>query len=88
MSKVNPTGLEAFKPSEIASLVENAGVAKVRLSVQQVLVLAILAGAFIAFGGAAYTMVITGTDASFGPARLLGGVVFSLGLVLVIVGGA
>ncbi len=88
MSQSNPTGLDAFKPSEIACLVENAGVAKVRLSVLQVLVLAILAGAFIALGGAAYTMVMTGADASFGPSRLLGGVVFSLGLILVIVGGA
>lgn len=88
MSKINPTGLDAFKPSEIAVLVENAGVAKVRLSVQQVLVLAILAGAFIGLGGAAYTMVMTGADASFGPHRLLGGVVFSLRLILVIVGGA
>jgi formate/nitrite transporter len=50
--------------------------------------LAILAGAFIGFGGAAYTAVMTGVDASFGPSRLLGGVVFSLGLILVIIGGA
>lgn len=88
MSNINPTGLDAFKPSEIANLVENAGVAKVRLSFQQVLVLAILAGVFIALGSAAYTAVMTGADASFGPSRLLGGVVFSLGLILVIVGGA
>ena len=51
-------------------------------------VLAVLAGAFIGFGAAAYTVVMTGAEATYGPSRLLGGVVFSLGLILVIVGGA
>ena len=83
-----PTGLDAYKPAEIARLVETAGVAKAGLGVAQTLTLAILAGAFIGFGGAAYTMVMTGADPGFGPARLLGGAVFSLGLILVIVGGA
>ena len=50
--------------------------------------LAVLAGAFIGFGGAAYTAVMSGVDATLGPARMLGGLVFSLGLILVIVGGA
>ena len=88
MSKANPTGLDAYKPSEIADLVEEAGVAKVRLPVLQIITLSILAGALIGLGAAAYTVVMTGADASFGPARFLGGVVFSLGLILVIVGGA
>lgn len=88
MSKTNPTGLDAYKPSEIADLVEAAGVAKARLPVLQIITLSILAGVFIGLGAAAYTVVMTGADASFGPARLLGGVVFSLGLILVIVGGA
>lgn len=88
MSETNPTGLDAYKPAEIARLVETAGVAKAGLSTGQTLTLAVLAGVFIGFGGAAYTMVMTGADAGFGPARFLGGVVFSLGLILVIVGGA
>jgi formate/nitrite transporter len=78
---------DAYKPAEIAALIEAAGVAKARLPAPQMFVLAVLAGAFIGFGGAAYTMVMTGADMAFGPARLLGGVVFSLGLILVIVGG-
>lgn len=88
MSDINPTGLDAYKPAEIARLVETAGAAKAGLSAAQTLTLAVLAGVFIGFGGAAYTMVMTGADAGFGPARFLGGVVFSLGLILVIVGGA
>ncbi|QGX97821.1 formate/nitrite transporter family protein [Roseovarius faecimaris] len=88
MTPANPTGLDAYKPAEIAERVEIAGVAKAALPARQMLTLAILAGAFIGFGGAAYTMVMTGLDSSFGPARFLGGVVFSLGLILVIIGGA
>ena len=76
------------KPSEIAKLVETAGVSKAHLPAAQMFVLAVLAGAFIGFGAATYTMIMTGVDANFGPARLLGGVGFALGLILVIVGGA
>lgn len=79
---------DAYKPKEMAALVEQAGVAKAALPAAQMFVLAMLAGAFIGFGAAAYTMVMTGAELGFGPARFLGGVVFSLGLVLVIVGGA
>lgn len=79
---------DAHKPREIAELIEAAGVAKATLPIGQMFVLAVLAGAFIAFGAAAYTMVMTGVDASYGPARFLGGVVFALGLILIIVGGA
>lgn len=88
MTNTPSTGLDAYKPDQIAQLVENAGVAKAALPARQMLALAVLAGAFIGFGGAAYTMVMTGVDAAYGPARFLGGVVFSLGLILVIVGGA
>ncbi len=88
MQTQNPTGIDAYKPAQIAELVETAGVAKAHLTVGQTLTLAILAGVFIGFGGAAFTMVMTGVDPGFGPARFLGGVVFSLGLILVIVGGA
>ncbi|NIZ62190.1 formate transporter FocA [Sedimentitalea sp. CY04] len=87
MSQPNPTGLDAYRPAEIARRVEEAGVAKAHLPAAQTLTLAILAGVFIALGGAAYTAVMTGVDPT-GPARFLGGVVFSLGLILVIVGGA
>src|SRR6266545_4730817 len=52
------------------------------------LVLAILAGAFIALGALFFTMVVTRSTLGFGVSRLVGGVAFSLGLILVIVGGA
>ena len=80
--------LDAHKPAEIKHLIEIAGVGKSRLPWGQMFVLAMLAGVFIGFGAAAYTVVMTGVDVTYGPARLLGGVVFSLGLILVVVGGA
>ena len=79
---------DAYKPAKIAALVESAGVAKAHLPALQMFVLAILAGAFIGFGAPSYTTVMTGVEATYGPARLLGGLVFSLGLILVIIGGA
>ncbi len=84
----HPTGLDAYAPAEIARLVETAGVRKAKLSLAPLLTLAVLAGAFIAFGAAAYTVAMTGIDPGFGPARILGGAVFSLGLILVVIGGA
>ena len=75
-------------PAQIASLVEEVGIKKTKLTIVQTFTLALLAGAFIAFGAMFYAVVITGSELGFGPTRLLGGLAFSLGLVLVIVGGA
>ena len=88
MAGPHPTAVDAYKPAEIAGLVDASGVAKARMPVMTVLTLAVLAGAFIALGAAAYTAVMTGADPGFGPARFLGGVVFSLGLILVVIAGA
>lgn len=79
---------DAYAPSEIAARVEVAGVAKARLGTIETLTLAILAGAFIAFGAMFYTLVMTGSGLGLGPGRLLGGIAFSLGLILVVVAGA
>jgi formate/nitrite transporter len=79
---------DAYKPAAIAELVGTAGVAKARLGILQTLTLAVLAGAFIAFGAMLFTTVMTTPGLGFGPARLLGGVAFSLGLVLVVIAGA
>lgn len=79
---------DLYRPAEIADLVEKAGVAKATAPLHALVALSVLAGAFIAFGAAFYTVAMTGADPGFGPARVLGGVVFSLGLILVVVGGA
>ena len=79
---------DAYTPAEMTKHVESIGVTKAKLPNVKLLVLAILAGALIAFGGMFYTLVITKSGLGFGPERLLGGIAFSLGLILVVVGGA
>lgn len=82
--------IDALMPAEIARKAEAIGVQKTRLDVLSLMALAILAGAFIALGGMFATTVLAGADGvvPFGIARLLSGLVFCLGLILVIVGGA
>jgi len=79
---------DAYKPAEIARRVQAAGVEKVRLAFLPLLTLAVLAGAFIAMGAAFYTLTVTGNVLGFGVGRLVGGVAFSLGLILVVIAGA
>jgi formate/nitrite transporter len=82
-------GADAPLPPEIALACEAAGTAKARRDAITLLALGVLAGAFIAFGALFMTVVMTGSEVlPWGVARLLGGMVFSLGLILVIVGGA
>lgn len=83
-----PGDHDAYKPAEIAALIETSGVAKAALPLHRMATLAMLAGAFIGFGSAFWCMAMAGADAGFGPQRVLGGVVFALGLILVVVGGA
>lgn len=81
-------GSDAFSPAEIAEKVEAVGVAKARLPTLATLMLGVVAGGFIGLGALYYTLVISDTHLSFAAARVLGGVAFSLGLILVIVAGA
>jgi formate/nitrite transporter len=79
---------DALLPPAIAAKAEAVGVAKAQQPFARLATLSVLAGAFIAFG-ADYSIVVTaGGGLAPGVARLLGGVVFSLGLVLVVVAGA
>ena len=79
---------DAYSPPEIARRIERAGVAKVRQPWLQTAMLGALGGAFIALGALWYTLVASDAALGFAASRVLGGVVFSLGLVLVVVGGA
>ncbi len=79
---------DAYAPAEIALRVEKVGVAKARMTLIQTATLGVVAGAFISLGAALFTLVMTGNEFGLGPGRLLGGVAFSMGLILVVVGGA
>jgi formate transporter FocA len=74
----------------MAKKAENTGVNKVNLGPFRMLALAVLAGAFIALGAVFMTTVTAGASGvlPYGIARLLGGVAFCLGLILVVVAGA
>jgi len=76
-------------PPDMALACEAAGATKAGRDAVALVVLGVLAGAFIALGAVFMTVVLAGSsDLPWGVARLLAGVVFSLGLILVIVGGA
>jgi formate transporter len=89
-ASVPPTGslVDAYAPREIAHRVEVLGVTKARSDAVTVLVLAVLAGAFIALGALFFLVVVTHALSGFGITRLVGGIAFSLGLILVVIGGA
>jgi formate/nitrite transporter len=93
---------DAILPTTMAFRAEEAGVKRAALDPLTLFVLSVLAGAFIAFGAIFATTVmagnvtITAPDGQvlsygalpYGVVRLLAGLVFSLGLILVVIGGA
>lgn len=81
-------GFDCYSPREIAERVENSGVAKADLPLMSLIALGVLAGGFIGLGAMFFTLVVSDTGLGFALARVLGGVVFSLGLILVVVAGA
>jgi formate transporter len=85
----NMIRIDAFPPPEMAQRAETVGVNKANLDFLTMFSLAILAGAFIALGAIFMTTVTTGAAVlPYGVGRLLGGLAFSVGLILVVVAGA
>lgn len=94
--------IDALLPAEMATRAEYVGVRKAETPVIKMFALAILAGAFIALGAIFATTIASGnmairaadgtmaysTGLPYGVTRLLTGLVFCLGLILVVVGGA
>jgi formate transporter len=80
--------IDAYAPAQMAGRVEKAGIVKGNLDAISTFTLGVLAGAFIAFGAVLYTYVIHDSQLSVGLTKLVGGLVFCLGLILVIVAGA
>src|SRR5688572_17842539 len=99
---MNDIHIDSLLPAEMAAKAESIGVRKAQMPFFTMLVLAILAGAFISLGSifattvAAGSISVSGADGSlaystglpYGVTRLLTGFVFCLGLILVVVGGA
>ena len=86
----NEIRIDALLPPEMAKRAEYIGVSKAETPFLPTFTLSVLAGAFIALGAVFATTVAAGTSGiwPYGVTKLLVGLVFCLGLVLVVVGGA
>ena len=79
---------DALAPAAIEAKAETVAVGKAKLAPAKAFVLAMLAGAFIAFGGTFFGLVLGDSTLSFAATRVLGGLCFCLGLTLVLCCGA
>ena len=80
--------IDAYVPAQMAVRVEKAGIVKGNRDFLSTFTLAMMAGVFIALGAVFFTFVIHDSTLSAGLTKLIGGFVFSLGLILVIITGA
>src|SRR5260370_32766274 len=90
-ASVSPTpmfNLNAYSPAEIKEAIEKVGVKKTNLPLQASFMLAIVAGGSVGLGALYYTIIASDAELSFATIRVVGGLAFSLGLALVLVGGA
>ncbi len=83
----DPRAVDAYAPSEIARRVRSAGVEDANRGIVATLWLSVIGGSMLGLAAAASTAAMAGSDAGFGPTRVIGGIVFALGLALVMTGG-
>lgn len=81
-------GMEAYSPAEIEEKVEKLGVKKATMPFLPSFMLSVVAGGSIGLGGMFFLIVMADPALSFAVQKVLGGVVFSLGLSLVMIAGA
>jgi len=79
---------DAYQPAQMIRRLEDTYVAKTSRDSLSTALLGILAGFFIGLGAVFCTLVTTDIGLGFGLGKLLGGLAFSLGLILVVVAGA
>ena len=80
-----------LKPVEILDEIAASGIAKTSGSFRKLLILGIMAGAYIAFAGAGANMAafgLLGDAETFGLGKLVSGAVFTGGLIMVVLAGA
>ncbi|PSJ37467.1 formate transporter FocA [Zobellella taiwanensis] len=86
--KADNTPFDAILPAEMAKKAEEFGVQKATKKTLQSFILAITAGGFISIAFVFYITVTTGAGGlPWGMARFIGGLAFSLGLILVVICG-
>jgi formate/nitrite transporter len=79
---------DAYQPAQMVCRLEDTCAAKTSRDTLSVALLGLLAGFFIGLGAIFCTLVTTDSGLGFGLGKLLGGLAFSLGLILVVVAGA
>lgn len=80
--------MEDLKPKEIFEKLVEVGKNKMNLSIFKMLILSFLAGIYISIGGEMYTMITQDIKIGTGFSQFLGGSVFSVGLILVVLTGS
>lgn len=81
-------GSDAYSPVEIARRVEAVGETKARMAALPLALLSVLAGAFIGLGAMLFVLVKSDPSLGFAVSSVLGGLVFAMGLLMVVVAGA
>jgi len=86
----NDLKLDSLTPTEMFDKAINIGVNKAGMSINKLAVLSFMAGMYIAFGAVFAAVVAVGMSGvwPYGIMKLIQGLVFSMGLILVVVGGA
>ncbi len=79
---------DAYQPAQIISRLEDVCTAKADQNTFNMVLLGLLAGFFIGLGALFSMIVTTNSGLGFGLIRLVGGLTFSLGLILVVIAGA
>jgi formate/nitrite transporter len=86
--KLATPSTDALRPAEVARHIEAANVQRASIPTRALLVLGLLGGLYIGFGGALATLVLTDNSLGYGLGRLAAGVAFSLGLIMLVLAGA
>lgn len=87
MLQQNEFNFDDYSPTDMTTRVEQAAKRKANLHWISLLMLSILAGSFIAIGAEFFTLAVFDSTLSIGFTRIIGGICFSIGLILVVIAG-
>lgn len=86
--KTELLGLDCYSPAQIQANVEKLGIKKATMPFLPSFMLAVVAGGSIGLGAMYFLIMLSDPSLGFALQRMLGGIAFSLGLLLVMVAGA
>jgi formate/nitrite transporter len=82
-----PDTIDPLKPQEVAARLEATGVQRGFLTTRSLVLLGLLGGVYIGFGGALATLALADSAIGYGLGRLAAGAAFSVGLIMLILAG-